>query len=503
MFVPVLKKIASYFIYGPMYDKFTFNQRLTKKQTQTMFGPMNLTKPTNIPDEESMFDIKEILSFLYRQSDLDDLTRNVIRRSRFEIENYLFPKLSVRRELAEALYSDLRTNYKVIFNTNEQRFVYQIVTVFQDKKRKKLMVPYEATMGKDYIFWKHKTNNNIICTTGYSDDGIIARFIYPRFVNKQQFITDLVHKYEETKLNYQQDTSSSRFAIYTVCKNDRDSQVINVNTISSRFTDDDEDSNDGYISDYTGSDIFRTRGEIDSSFLYDRADLQSFHRNIDPFASLYYSDEDMQVFQRAKNWIESSDWYSRKNIRWQLGMLFHGVGGTGKTEMAIATAKSIGIPIYMFYLSTLTDAEFQEEWNDMETPCIALFEDIDNVFNKRAPVNPTIKLTFDSLLNAISGVNARDGVMLIVTTNRIDYVDEALGRPVDNTGLSSRPGRIDVVKEFGNMVPDKQYEMALNFFDGDETIARHLTDTYTNVTPAQFQEICTRHMYKLLEESKI
>jgi len=211
----------------------------------------------------------------------------------------------------------------------------------------------------------------------------------------------------------------------------------------------------------------------------------------------------MQVFQRAKNWIESSDWYSRKNIRWQLGMLFHGVGGTGKTEMAIATAKSIGIPIYMFYLSTLTDAEFQEEWNDMETPCIALFEDIDNVFNKRAPVNPNIKLTFDSLLNAISGVNARDGVMLIVTTNRIDYVDEALGRPIDNTGLSSRPGRIDVVKEFGNMIPDKQYEMALNFFDGDQAIARDLTDSHPNVTPAQFQEICTRHMYKLLEESKM
>ncbi|MCB1711197.1 MAG: ATP-binding protein [Candidatus Riesia sp.] len=496
MFVPVLKKLATYLIYGPTYDKFWPS---TSKNNISQ-NKQNLKKViSNIPDEESMFDIKEILLFLYRQSDLDDLTREIIRRSREHIEQYIFPKIKVHGELAYALYFELRANYDIIFNTNEHRYVYQIVTVFQDKKRKKLMVPYEGTIGRSYIFWKHKESDNIICTTGQSDNAIIARFIYPRNLDKTQFITNIIHKYEDTKLNFQQNNSSSRFAIYTVCKNDRDSQVINVNSISSKYNED-EESNDGYIGDYTGSDILKTRSDVDESFLYDQTDLQSFQRSVDPFASLYYDAKDMHVFYRAKNWIESSDWFSRKNIRWQLGMLFHGVGGTGKTEMAIATAKSIGIPIYMFYLSTLTDAEFHEEWNNMETPCIALFEDLDNVFNKREPVNPKIKLTFDSLLNAISGVNARDGVMLIITTNRIEYIDEALGRPVNNEGLSSRPGRIDLVHEFGNMNYDCRYRMALNFFDNDSEVATKLATDNTEVTPAQFQEICTRYMYDLLAD---
>jgi hypothetical protein len=106
----------------------------------------------------------------------------------------------------------------------------------------------------------------------------------------------------------------------------------------------------------------------------------------------------------------------------------------------------------------------------LNVPCIALIEDIDNVFHGRENISrkhgmmsflmaskkkdgeadqpPPSPLTFDCLLNCLDGVDRCDGVFTIVTTNSIDKIDPALGQPrklPDGTVefISSRPGRID------------------------------------------------------------
>ena len=78
---------------------------------------------------------------------------------------------------------------------------------------------------------------------------------------------------------------------------------------------------------------------------------------------------------------------------------------------------------------------------------IILFEDFDAVFEGRKNiVDAEGGVTFDTILNAIDGVQANDGVLLIITTNKFTAVD---------TALSMRPGRIEKTIKFD--LPDKNW----------------------------------------------
>lgn len=134
---------------------------------------------------------------------------------------------------------------------------------------------------------------------------------------------------------------------------------------------------------------------------------------------------------------------------WRRGHLLYGTPGTGKTALVRAIAQEADFPVYAFDLSTLGNEEFRHAWNDMQesAPCIALIEDIDGVFHGRENVlaqqeGMRSSLTFDCLLNAIGGIETADGVFLVITTNKPDLLDEALGKPT-GTGTSTRPGRLD------------------------------------------------------------
>jgi SpoVK/Ycf46/Vps4 family AAA+-type ATPase len=157
-------------------------------------------------------------------------------------------------------------------------------------------------------------------------------------------------------------------------------------------------------------------------------------------------------------------------------------------------------------------------------PCIALIEDIDNVFHGRENVTrknglmpivlsskkendnesssrpPFTPLTFDCLLNCLDGVERSDGIFTIITTNDISKVDPALGQPrrlPDGTTefISTRPGRIDKAVELTYMEPGDKKRMARRILgDYPEKVAAMLEfiDRYPDLdeTPAQFQERC-------------
>lgn len=172
-----------------------------------------------------------------------------------------------------------------------------------------------------------------------------------------------------------------------------------------------------------------------------------------PFTHYILTDETSRARDDFRQWVNSRQWYASKGIPWRRGHLYHGVPGTGKTSLVRAVAQEADIPVFAFDLSTLSNNDFIQEWTDMRsaTPCVALIEDIDGVFHGRQsvvqPTNTHQPLTFDCLLNAISGVDAAEGVFLVVTTNNVSLVDEALGAPLPGN-LTSRPGRLDRHYEF-------------------------------------------------------
>lgn len=152
------------------------------------------------------------------------------------------------------------------------------------------------------------------------------------------------------------------------------------------------------------------------------------------------------LVQEVRHWMTSEDWYKARGIPWRRGWLLHGGPGTGKTSLTRAVAEDLDLPVFAFDLATLFNNELQAAWQKMleSVPCIALFEDIDSVFDGREN-KVGGHLTYDCFLNCLDGVERADGVLLVITTNRLEKLDPALGIP--SSQISTRPGRLDRVLE--------------------------------------------------------
>lgn len=235
------------------------------------------------------------------------------------------------------------------------------------------------------------------------------------------------------------------------------------------------------------------------------------------------------LLREIEMWRNSKDWYRHRSIPWKRGWLLYGPPGTGKTALARAFAEDLNMPIYVFNLAEMSNYDLIKSWNDMlvNVPCIALIEDIDNVFHGRENVSrknqgmqimmpsqqkndheggdrprPMTPLTFDCLLNCIDGVERSDGIFTIVTTNDIAKVDPAMGQPRQlpdgsTEFISTRPGRIDKAVELTYMEPANKKAMAqriLNEYPDKLAEMLKFVDKFADLqeTPAQFQERCAQ-----------
>jgi hypothetical protein len=227
-------------------------------------------------------------------------------------------------------------------------------------------------------------------------------------------------------------------------------------------------------------------------------------------------------------WRNNREWYLDKGIPWKRGWLLYGPPGTGKTALARAFAEDLNLPIYVFNLAEMNNHELIKAWSDMQVnvPCVALIEDIDNVFHGRENVarknsmmsmmfagkkkddnakddggrDVFAPLTFDCLLNCLDGVERTDGIFTILTTNDLSKIDPALGQPRklpngDTEFISTRPGRVDKAVELTYMESADKKLMAkriLGEYPDEYLKMLEFIDRYPDMpeTPAQFQERC-------------
>lgn len=218
----------------------------------------------------------------------------------------------------------------------------------------------------------------------------------------------------------------------------------------------------------------------------------------DPFEGLFYDAHVWKVVDDIDAWFNMREWYAERSISWRRGICLHGPGGTGKSALITAIAKHLGLRLYRYYLSTLSDQEFVSEWSNMVTPCVVAFEDFDTVFNGRTPLTEHKALTFDCILNEISGVKTKDGVLLVVTTNHLDHIDPAMGVVSSLGDISTRPGRIDVTCFLGTISQENKVKMANRILAGYPDLIKDVLSTTENVTPIQFQEMCTQKAYSIM-----
>ncbi len=236
-----------------------------------------------------------------------------------------------------------------------------------------------------------------------------------------------------------------------------------------------------------------------------------------------------ELINEIELWRNNRDWYAEKGIPWKRGWLLYGPPGTGKTALARAFAEDLNMPVYVFNLAEMSNHELIKSWTDMQinVPCMALIEDIDNVFHGRENVarrnsmmsmmfardkdngqkddkgggrDSFSPLTFDCLLNCLDGVERTDGIFTILTTNDLSKIDPALGQPRKlpdgmTEFISTRPGRVDKAVELTYMDAADKKTMAkriLGEYPDEYLKMLEFVDRYPTLpeTPAQFQERC-------------
>jgi chaperone BCS1 len=117
-------------------------------------------------------------------------------------------------------------------------------------------------------------------------------------------------------------------------------------------------------------------------------------------------------------------------------------------------AGHFGLDIYILSLSAINEANLTSLFAKLLSRCVILLEDVDAVSSnrdaetedsrqivtrsrERKPASGKVSLS--ALLNVIDGVGSQEGRILIMTTNHITRLDEAL----------IRPGRVDKKVKLG------------------------------------------------------
>lgn len=227
-----------------------------------------------------------------------------------------------------------------------------------------------------------------------------------------------------------------------------------------------------------------------------------------PFDTLAFPDNVRVMVQQAERWLKSKEWYETRKIPWKRSWMFYGIPGTGKTSLAKALAKYLGLPLYVVELCTMSDSDLHTAYDKLReaTPCIVLYEDIDAVFQGRENITKaTISdkpVGFDTFLNVLDGPHITDGLLTIITTNNPDALDHALGIAQEGTDISTRPGRIDRTLELKIMAEPERLKMAGNILrDHQDDIQACIKEGAVD-TGAQFQDRCSSLALNLFWDDK-
>lgn len=308
------------------------------------------------------------------------------------------------------------------------------------------------------------------------------------FLDLDQLLIDSVEAYNKHKI------SSKNFTRYEVIK------YYGLGSIHSR------NSNSGYVA--SKESVGSTTDYLKSEIIIGGKRLvgtrfEELNKTIksekSPFDLYAYPEYVKELVNEVVLWKNSKEWYAERDIEWRRGWLLHGKQGTGKTTLIKSIAQEIDVPIILFDLASMSNSEFNQHWQNAKSygPCIVVFEDFDSVFSKRKNIlgDAGGGLSFDSILNCLSGVDEANGIFLVVTTNKVNEIDEALGVPVnieENVSNSTRPGRIDKTIRFGEMgLREKEIVSRKMLKDIDNIDINDIISQTEGYTASQFKEKCT------------
>eukprot|EP00897_Mesotaenium_endlicherianum_P006790 jgi/Mesen1/6139/ME000313S05260 len=171
----------------------------------------------------------------------------------------------------------------------------------------------------------------------------------------------------------------------------------------------------------------------------------------------------------ARQFLGSYNWYNDRGIPHRRGYILYGPPGCGKTSLIQALAGELGLDVAMVGLSSkeMSDDMLHTAMNRCDTHSILVLEDVDAAFtNKRTDGNEKHNgLSFSGLLNAIDGISAQEGRLLVMTTNHLHRLDPALIRPgrVDLRLFIGLCSRLQLINLFLKFYPEASQSEANKF----------------------------------------
>lgn len=227
-----------------------------------------------------------------------------------------------------------------------------------------------------------------------------------------------------------------------------------------------------------------------------------------------YGDPIKIIRKRVDFFMHNKKWYEDKGVPYTLGLLLHGVPGSGKTSAIKGIARVMNRHVFnmrltpyttvnqlnhLFYsprVNVLTNGQTVAFDIPIEQRIMVL-EDIDCLDgittdrnrheiqrNDDNIVDIEETLTLSHLLNILDGVLEQPGRILIMTTNHPEKLDAAL----------VRPGRIDAIVKFDRCKSHEIVELVegLADFKVPDARAKHLLDGV--FTPAEVARTVFEHM---------
>ena len=146
-----------------------------------------------------------------------------------------------------------------------------------------------------------------------------------------------------------------------------------------------------------------------------------------------------QVREMIELPLKHPELFQRLGIDPPKGVLLHGPPGTGKTLLARAVAAECDAKFFHVAGPEIMGSQFGESEGRLReifqqarqsSPSIVFIDEIDAIAPKRENVGGELeKRIVAQLLTLMDGLEARQNVVVIAATNRVDALDEALRRP--------------------------------------------------------------------------
>lgn len=188
----------------------------------------------------------------------------------------------------------------------------------------------------------------------------------------------------------------------------------------------------------------------------------------------------------VRKFLGMKERYQSIGVPYRRGYIFHGLPGCGKSSLAKVLATECGLNLYVISLSSgLNDAQLQNALRKVKPHSVVLMEDVEAAYKMTGGEgDPDKRISRSGLLNALDGVSAAEGRVLIMTTNDFGSIDDAL----------IRPGRVDMKLELKPADEFQAQQFFSRFFpQSDGEAALQFAAMAAGATPASIQGHLLKH----------